>query len=202
MTPKQEERIRKKIVDIKKALAEDKKRWGGFYDDSRGLRYMPPQHFIKLKDYKGGLRYLRWFWRTFPDDSGFPIFLFEETLILFKTGKLKEAESKAYKTFAANNYLFDKFLGKELLKIEKNEFSNWEKSTLTDYLTYSKSEIEFSDFAEWIHNFLTSENFYKFTNEFIEIEKQLQVEPVGKKRSALIDKRSKLLSSFSNNPQL
>ncbi len=61
MTPKQEERIRIKIARIRKELAADKKRWGGFYDDSRGLRYLPPEQFIKLKDYKGGLRYLRWF---------------------------------------------------------------------------------------------------------------------------------------------
>jgi len=43
MTPKQEERIRNKIARIRKELAADKKRWGGFYDDSRGLRYLPPE---------------------------------------------------------------------------------------------------------------------------------------------------------------
>jgi hypothetical protein len=90
MTLKQEERIRNKIVRIRKELAQDKKRWGGFYDDSRGLKYLPSELFIKHKDYNGGLRYLRWFDRTFSDDSGFPIFLFEWTLILFQTGNIKE----------------------------------------------------------------------------------------------------------------
>jgi hypothetical protein len=85
---------------------------------NRGLRYLPSAQFIKLRDYKGGLRYLRWFNRTFPDDNGYPIFLFEWTLILFKTGNLKEAEKKAFETFFANNFLFDKFLGKELLCFE------------------------------------------------------------------------------------
>jgi len=42
MTPKQEERTRSKIKMIKAELAADKKRWGGYYDDSRGLRYLPP----------------------------------------------------------------------------------------------------------------------------------------------------------------
>ena len=42
MTSKQIERIKKKITKIKQALAADKRRWGGFYDDSQGLRYLPP----------------------------------------------------------------------------------------------------------------------------------------------------------------
>lgn len=189
MTPKQEERIRKKIARIRKELAEDKKHWGGFYDDSRGLRYLPPEQFIKLRDYKGGLRYLQWFNRTFPDDSGYPIFLFEWTLILFKAGKLKEVEKKAFETFSANIYLFDKFLGKELLPIEKRENSNWETAELAEILKYSKSDIEYADFAEWLENFQTNEKFYKFANELIEIEKKLITEPVGETRTELVNRR-------------
>jgi hypothetical protein len=194
MTPKQEERIRNKIARIRKELAADKKRWGGFYDDSRGLRYLPPEQFIKLRDYKGGLRYLRWFNRTFPDDSGYPIFLFEWTLILFKTGNLKEAEKKALQTFFANNYLFDKFLGKELIIIEKRASSNWETAELAEILKYSKSDPEFTDFGEWLENFQTSEKFYKFANELIEIDKKLATEPTGKIRSELVNRRYKLIN--------
>jgi uncharacterized membrane protein len=36
------------------------------------------------------------------------------------------ADKKAMKTFFANNYLFDKFLGRELITIEKGAQSNWE----------------------------------------------------------------------------
>ena len=39
MTAKQEEKIKNKIKKIKVALAEDKKRWGGYYHDGQGLRY-------------------------------------------------------------------------------------------------------------------------------------------------------------------
>jgi len=47
MTEKQQERIRNKIGKIKKALAADKKHWGGFYHDGKGLRYLIPELFIK-----------------------------------------------------------------------------------------------------------------------------------------------------------
>lgn len=156
MTPKQEERIRNKIARIRKELAADKKRWGGFYDDSRGLRYLPPEQFIKLKDYKGGLRYLRWFNRAFPDDIGFSLFLFEWTLILFKTGNLKEAEKKAFETFSESNYIFDKFLERELFNIEITENTTMETAWLAENFKYSKNDLEFTNFATWLERLLTS----------------------------------------------
>ena len=98
MTPKQNEKVKKKIADIKRTLAAEKKKFG-CYDDSRGLRYLPIKYFIQLRDYTGGQTYLKWFDKTFPDDHGFPEFLFERTIILFKTGRIKEAEQKAFETF-------------------------------------------------------------------------------------------------------
>jgi len=193
MTPKQEERIRNKIARIRKELAADKKRWGGFHNDGRGLRYLPPGLFVKLKDYKGGLRYLRWFNRAFPDDSGYPIFLFEWTLILFKTGDLKEAENKACCTFYANNYLFDKFLGRTPTAIAKEKSSNWETAELADELTYSSTEPELADFATWLESFISGDRFSRFADELIEIDRRLKTEPVGKTRSDLVNRRYKLI---------
>ena len=193
MTPKQEERVRNKIARIRKELAADKKRWGGYYDDSRGLRYLPPQLFIDLRDYKGGLRYLRWFNRTFPDDSGYPAFLFEWTLILFKTGNLKEAEKKALHTFFTNKYHIDKFLGYELLPVERIEGSSRETAEPVGILKYSKSDPEFADFAEWLDIFRASDNFNKFAIELIEIDNKLETEPVGNARTELVKRRYNLI---------
>lgn len=196
MTPKQVERMRKKIARIRKELAADKKSWGGYHHDGKGLRYLPPELYIKLKDYKGGLRYLRWFDKTFPDDSGYPIFLFEWTIILFKTGKIQEVDKKAMETFFSNTYLFDKFLEKELLQFGKWEGSSWEHSSLTEYFNYSKTDTELKDFVGWLESFLTSGKFYKIANEFIEIEEQLKNEPVGQKRHKLVKRRYKLLDEI------
>ena len=94
MTPKQKERLQKKIVDIKRTLASEKRKFR-FYDDSSGIRYLPTKYFIRIADYRGGLVYTKWFDKNFPGDSGFPEFLFEWTLILFKNGKTIESEKKA-----------------------------------------------------------------------------------------------------------
>lgn len=196
MTQKQEERIRNKIARIRKELAADKKRWGGFYDDSRGLRYLPPEQFIKLKDCKGGLTYLRWFNRTFPDDSGFPIFLFEWTLILFKTGNMREAENKAFKTFAANHFLFEKFFGHALLPTQKRTFSNWKTVELAEMMKISNSDPEFEDFGEWLEILMVSDRFKTFKSELLEIEAKLETEPVGHTRSKLVNRLYNLPDKF------
>jgi hypothetical protein len=192
MTEKHIDRVKNKIEKYKKALAVDKKYWGGQYHDGGGIRYRIPEQYIKIKDYKGGLRYLNWFEKNFPEDIGYPIFLFECTFILFKCGKVKEAEQKAYQTFFSNTYLFDKFLGKEQLQLDKNESSSWELLSVAESFTYTKNDAEFIEFAKWLQTILSSRSFLDKANQFIEIERQLKSEPVGQKRSGLVEKSSKI----------
>ena len=85
MIPRQTERIKTKIKNIKAALAADKKQWGGYYyHDGRGYRYLPSQFYIQIEDYTGGLRYLNWFNKNFDNDACYPVFLLEWSIILFK----------------------------------------------------------------------------------------------------------------------
>lgn len=193
MTEKQKERVRNKIAKIRKELAADKKRWGGYYDDSRGLRYMPPELFVKLTDYKGGLRYLRWFDRTFPDDAGYPLFLFTWTLILFKTGNLKEAEEKAYQTFFANSYFLHKFLGIEVETLFEIKRSYRNSPEFAENLIYSKDDSEFAEFSVWLDSVLKSEKFKQFAKELTDIDNKLETEPVGEKRNRLLKRRYTLI---------
>ncbi|HOY11899.1 MAG TPA: hypothetical protein PLY70_02115 [Saprospiraceae bacterium] len=196
MTEKQIERIKLKIARYKKALAEDKKFWGGYYHDGRGIRYEIPAEYIKLKDYKSGLRYLRWFDRTFPDDAGWPTFLFELTLILFKCGKFKEAEEKVNRTFFSNIYLFDKFLEKEPLHFDKSEGANRDFEMIEKYFPYSKREPELEDFAIWVEKLLNEKAFLDKANEFLEIEFKLKTEPFGEERTQLLNRRAIIVYGY------
>jgi hypothetical protein len=198
MTPKQVERIKNKITKIKRELSADKKRWGGYYDDSRGLRYLPPELYLKISDYSGALRYYNWFDKNFPDDCGFPIFLFEWTITLFKTKRIKQAEKKAMETFYSNTYLIDKFLNKEFLDFDKSENSNWEYSSLAEQLIYSKDQNELIDFADWLENFIKTEKFYAFANKFIGIESVLKTEPIGEKRTKLVKEKYKMIENIND----
>ncbi len=142
MTDKQIQRLVKKIADIKKVLAAEKRKYGG-YDDSRGLRYLPTRYYLQLGDYKGGLAYTRWFAKSFPDDIGFPDFLFEWSVILYKTAladprKLAEAKAKVWQTYCANTYILDKFLDHPLQPLLKYERSNWAQLGFIDSFSYSR----------------------------------------------------------------
>lgn len=185
MTPKQIERLKKRIADIRKALASEKRKFGG-YDDSRGLRYLPTKYFIQLSDYSGGLTYTKWFAKSFPDDSGFPDFLFEWIIILFKTGKIQEAEKKALQTFCRNTYLFDKYFGRPITPIDKWEGSNLEVAAFAECLPYSSSQRELSEFSDWLDSYISTESFVTLSTKYIDIQKKLKTEHDHKKRHHLI----------------
>ena len=194
MTPKQIERLKKKIADIRRTLAAEKRKYG-WYDDGRGLRYLPTKYFIQLGDYSGGLTYTKWFDKNFSDDSGFPDFLFEWTIILFKTCKTKEAEKKAFQTFCRNSYMFDKFFGRPVTPINKWEGSNLEVPGFTEYLHYSSNQPELADFSKWLEALISTEDFINRCNKYIDIHKKLKTEHDSETRHHLVRQASQLEQS-------
>jgi hypothetical protein len=195
MTPKQIERLQKKITDIKRRLSAEKRKFG-CYDDSRGLRYLPIKYFIQLTDYKGGLTYTKWFDKNFPDDMGFPDFLFGWTIILFKTGKTKEAEKKAFQTFCSNTYLFDKYFGRQVIAIDKWEGSNLEIPDFTEHFGYSREQKELGDFTKWLDTFISTEHFINRSTKYIDIQKLLKTERDEETRHYLVKAASELEQSL------
>lgn len=195
MTGKQIERVRVKIKKICATLAAEKRKFG-CYDDSRGIRFLPPELFIKIRDYPGGLKYLRWFDKTFPDGGGLPDFLFEWTVILFKNGKIREAEKKAFETFCANTYLYDKFFGNSIVPIDKYEYSNLSVPEFAEDFHYSCAQEELVDFAVWLRDFLQTERFQKASETYIAIEKKLKYEKDREKRRELVNAYRQLAEEF------
>ncbi|MCM5530647.1 hypothetical protein [Parasegetibacter sp. NRK P23] len=195
MTPKKIEALKTKISKIKRTLAADKRKYG-CYDDSRGIRYLPVKYFIELEDYKGGLAYLRWFSKNFPDDIGFPDFLFEWTIVLFKSGRIKEATKKAFETFYANTYLFDQFFGKPLIQIDKWEGSNLQTISFAQTLQYSYIEPSLKDFADWLEQTILEDEFHMRCDLYIDIQRQLRTERDQERRSDLVAQIRDLVDSY------
>ncbi len=196
LTERQIKSIQTKIQRIKKALADDKKRWGQ-YDDSRGLRYLPPELYLKLQDYSGAKRYFNWFCKNFPDDSGYPDFLFEWTITLFYCRKMKEAEKKAITTYFSNRYYFDKYFGKPVLKIAREHKSNWEEPDMAESFAYSSTQEKLAEFTKWLEQFIASEKFTAVVNQYNELEKQLDKEHSVLRRSEVIEKMHRIKYSIA-----
>ena len=184
MTPRQTDRLRQKIADIKRILAAEKKKFG-WYDDSRGLRYLPARYYVQLGDFKGGLAYTRWFAKNFPDDAGFADFLFEWTIILFKSDKTEDAKRKAIETFCADIHLIDSFLGRPSSPKEA-----WEHSAITadEFALYFTSirQVDLTGFTEWLATFTTTERFLSSSSRYITLHQQLEGERDLEKRRHLV----------------
>lgn len=185
MTPLQIQRTQAKIAAIRKALADEKRRYGG-YDDSRGMRYAPPELYIKLQDFKGSMVYYRWFDKNFPDDSGYALFLFYWSLTLFKNNKLKKAEQKAIKTFCANTYLIDQYLGLPLHAHDVIQNAAWSKAQALEIFPNAVHQRDFPDFYEWLRGGVQSERYQAIAQEYLELEVLLTTTPVGEARSSMV----------------
>jgi hypothetical protein len=192
MTEKQIEKVKNQIATIRKILADEKRKHGD-YDDSRGMRYAPPQYFIKLNDFKGAMTYYRWFQKNFPDDIGAPMFLFEWCITLFKNGKLQEAENKTIETFMANTYLIDKFLDRPFHTFDMIDNANWHREEIKSHLPYQKDQEDLKSFSRWLNLIVESPRYKSLTAEFLDIEMRLLTEPAGAIRSKLVNRRYGLL---------
>ena len=196
MALKQIERIQSKIRKLKAALARDKKQWGVYHHDGQGIRYSIPKLYIKIEDYKGGQKYFNWFQKTFPDDSGYPDFLFEWTIILFMNGRMREAERKLFETFCRNTYIFDKYFDRDILPIDKWEGSNLETPEFTNNFQYSVADKKLIAFSEWFGSFLETERFKSSADKFIETQKKLKTERDYKTRTYLGKYGQQLIDNF------
>ncbi len=87
------------------------------------------------------------FTRTSPDDGGFPEFLFDSAILLFKTGRLNEATSAAFQTFCSNPYWIDHLLGRPRTPLDIWHSSNLMQVEYTQALTYTSDQPDLLDFS-------------------------------------------------------
>nr|WP_319570414.1 hypothetical protein [uncultured Draconibacterium sp.] len=187
MTPKQIEKVHNKIKKIRKEISEEKRLYGG-YHDGRGLRYIPFELYLKIQDFGGGLTYLRWFIKTFPDDIAMPEIMIISSLIYFKTGKTKDAEKKGLQAYFSDSYVFDVFMDRP---IKKDNNSNFDLNAIKDYFTDLKSQNDLSDFQNWLTDFEKTETFENYKLKYQELQAKLDKETDDEMIDDLLDEMLK-----------
>ncbi len=80
-------------------------------------------------------------------------------------------------------------------KVLQAYFSNLFKPFEPD-LNYSDDPEELTEFAVWLKQFTQSETFIKFADKYNQIEQQLENEPVGKRRSELVDEQYSIIDNY------
>ena len=189
--PQGPQKIRTRIRSYERSLRQEKKRFG-FINDGSGKRYLLGPLYLLMGDTEGALKSFAWFEKTFPDDSGDPLHLLCWTLALYRTGKQEQATAKLRQTMLSNLYLIPRLLG-----TEQDEIDMWHGSNLSekDYIETFPDEL----FAlwepaalQWADEVYSSESMQRIRQRYIEIYHQLESEPVGPKRSQLVQEAFEL----------
>ena len=191
MTEKQIERIRKKIKIYRAKLAAEKRRFGGYFDNG-GIRYVIPEFYLQIEDYKGALIYYRWFAKEFSDDIGFPAFNLFWSFILYKNNKKEDAVSKIYKTAFSNTYLIDLIRNQEVKSVDKSELVGFEPLEYARQIVDGCVNLLTQDFKQWLCTYRETDEFKSNLNKFISLQKLIKDEHTGDLRDKLIRESIKL----------
>ena len=187
MTPAQITRLRIKIIKLRKILAAERARFGG-YEDSAGRRYRILELYVSIADYKGALVYLRSFFKNFPDDAGFPFFWVEACITNFYNNKLDQARSMAFKAFVANPYVWEVFFMGIATEVEGiKPSSNWEGLELALQLPYRADQEQYAQFATWLQTCLAEPKMQDLIQTYFDLKLKLSTTPVGQLRTSLVE---------------
>jgi hypothetical protein len=187
MTPAQITRIQTKIIKLRKILAAERAKFGG-YDDSAGRRYTILSLYVSVADYKGAAVYLRWFFKNFPDDAGFPFFWVEACITYFYNNKLDWARSMAFNAFVSNPFIWEVFFTGIATEVEGiKPSSNWEGLELALQLPYRVNQEQYVDFSSWLQNCLAEPKMKELIQTYFDLKLKLPTTPVGPLRTSLVE---------------
>ena len=181
---------------MKAYLLNEKRKFGG-YDDSQGRRYVIPQLYLRVEDYKGALRYFKWFEKEFEDDIGFPDFLLAWTITLFQNNKEELALKKAYQTAFSNIYLFDLLLGHEVVATDNPEFISSESYRFAEEILPDCLAMITGPFLTWLHKVTRQSNFKKNMREFGGLQRLIDSETNISERSKYLGLKKELVERLT-----
>ena len=190
--PKDKKKIQERIKRYERELRKQQERYG-FIHDGAGKRYLLGPLYLVKGDIDGAIASFEWFEKTFPDDVGEPFQYLCWTLVLYLHGDIKDASDKLLQTMLKNLYLIPHLLGLGQEKLDIYHSSNFdEKEYIIDYAQPEIFQIWDKKALDWAIEMYNSEKFIKVRKRFIGIYKQLKTEPVGPKRSQLVEESSAL----------
>ena len=189
-----QKKIKATIKRYENALAKEKKTHGT-YDDGYGKRYLLGMMYLQIDDVPGAMRHFIWFENEFNDDNGEPFQYLFWSLTLYRSGKVNEAEEKLRQTILRNLYIIPILLGEKIADYRIKFHSSEE---YLDYVTAGEAPSEYFDLwmpneKKWVSEFYRRKSTQDEIKKYVEINRKLDKEPVGDKRSVLVNEKFAML---------
>jgi len=145
-----------------------------------------------LDDVKGALQSYKWLEQVVPDDSGEPFDYLCWTLALYRSGDIEAASRKLLQTMLRNLYLLPALIGIEQDRLEIWHGTNWAEKSYVQYAPAEVFALWDETALEWVKQTYQSPKFRDMRDRYIAIYRQLKSEPVGPKRSQLVQEAFRL----------
>ncbi|MBN1921426.1 MAG: hypothetical protein JW892_09290 [Anaerolineae bacterium] len=187
-------KLKERIKRYEAALQKEFKKFR-YISDGSGKRYVIGPMYLLLGDVPGAVRSFKWFEKTFPDDIGEPFHWLCWALALYQSNDRANAARILRRAMLSNLYLLPALLGTEPLALEVRRRPSWEDKAYVEQGPLELFQLWDEQALAWARELYQSEGFRKARERSIEIIRLLETEPVGPKRSALVDELFTLRNS-------
>jgi hypothetical protein len=184
--PRGLKKLKARIRRYEQALRREHSQFGA-YDDSYGKRFLLGPLYLLAGDLPGALKSFQWFDKAFPDDSGEPYHRLCWTLALYRSDNVAAATHKLRETDLVNLYLLPRLLGLPQRKLEIWHGSSWAEKEYADDAPPEIFELWDPAALQWARQVYQRPGLTKARARYIEITAQLKSEPIGSKRSQLVE---------------
>ncbi len=190
--PTDPKKIRARIRRYERKLKQEKQQQGGYYGDGAGKRYYMAPLYMLMGDQDGAIESFRWYEQEFPNDIGDPGHFLCWTLALYRNDELEAARQKLCRTMLANVYVFPYLFGDDIVPDEI--WGQWtEGSTERLYeIPWDYFELWSDAEEQWARDCWNSEDVTRVRERHIEINRILETEPRGPRRTQLVQEDSEL----------
>jgi len=189
--PQDPKKIRARVKRYERALRKEQERFGAIADGA-GKRYLIGPLYLLLNDVDAALEAFAWFEQTSPDDVGEPGHLLCWTLTLYHTGHLDAATHKLRRTMLSNLYVIPYLLGEPVDTSDDWHGLIEDKASYLLEIPPEYFELWDADALQWLQETYQSNELRQVRERYIEIDRQLETEPPGPKRSQLVQEAFEL----------
>lgn len=184
--PGEPKKIRARITRYERELRKERDKFG-YIGDGHGKRYLLGPLYLLMDDVEGAVRSYEWFEQTFPDDIGEPVHFLCWSLALYRAEDREGAAQKLRRAMLSNLYLIPHLLGRAQDELDISHGSNYEEQEFLDYVPPEIWGLWDESERAWAAEVYDGAEMQRVRQQYIAIRKALATEPVGPRRTELVD---------------